>query len=49
VARTIGKQIRNQKGGSDDVIDVSDKIQTFKENLIQGAKNSDGIVFINEK
>ena len=56
VARTIGNQIRNQKGGSDDVIHVvnlfhipSDKIQTFKENLIKGAENSDGIVFINEK
>ena len=56
VARTIGNQIRNQKGGSDDVIHVvnlfhipSDKIQTFKENLIKGAGNSDGIVFINEK
>ena len=56
VARTIGKQIRNQKGGSDNVIHVvnlfhisSDKIETFKENLIQGATNSDGIVFINEK
>ena len=56
VARTIGNQIRNQKGGSDNVIHVvnffhipSDKIQTFKENLIKGAGNSDGIVFINKK
>ena len=56
MARTIEKGIRQQKGGSGDVLHVvnlfhipSDKIQTLKENLIQGAGSSDGIVFINEK
>ena len=55
MARTIGNQIKNQKGGSDDVIHVvnlfhipSDKIKTFKESLIQGSGSSDGIVFIND-